>query len=149
MWYAVAKIAGIKLCQAYRRQCGFDAISLLPITARQSALFPGTAEAGIATIRVARLADEVPVAEIAAPALLKLDVQGFCFCVGGPPPGRWGGRGIRGQSRRGAAPTGALCLGVCGVLFHGAVRGAVVRGRGDRPAARTGPAFGRRLPHGL
>ncbi len=29
-WYAVAKIAGIKLCQAYRAQYGFDAISLMP-----------------------------------------------------------------------------------------------------------------------
>jgi len=29
-WYAVAKIAGIKLAQAYRRQYGFDAISLMP-----------------------------------------------------------------------------------------------------------------------
>jgi GDP-L-fucose synthase len=29
-WYAVAKIAGIKLCQAYRKQHGFDAISLMP-----------------------------------------------------------------------------------------------------------------------
>ena len=29
-WYAVAKIAGIKLCQAYREQYGFDAISLMP-----------------------------------------------------------------------------------------------------------------------
>lgn len=29
-WYAVAKIAGIKLCQAYRRQYGFHAISLMP-----------------------------------------------------------------------------------------------------------------------
>jgi GDP-L-fucose synthase len=29
-WYAVAKIAGIKLCQAYRRQHGFDAISAMP-----------------------------------------------------------------------------------------------------------------------
>jgi GDP-L-fucose synthase len=28
--YAVAKIAGLKLCQAYRRQYGFDAISLMP-----------------------------------------------------------------------------------------------------------------------
>ena len=54
-----------------------DSSSLLPITARQNALFPGTAEAGTATIRVARLADEVPAADIAAPALLKLDVQGF------------------------------------------------------------------------
>lgn len=29
-WYAVAKIAGIKLCQAYRQQHGFNAISLMP-----------------------------------------------------------------------------------------------------------------------
>ncbi len=29
-WYAVAKIAGIKLCQAYRRQYGFDAICAMP-----------------------------------------------------------------------------------------------------------------------
>lgn len=29
-WYAIAKIAGIKLCQAYRQQYGFDAISAMP-----------------------------------------------------------------------------------------------------------------------
>ena len=29
-WYAVAKIAGIKLCEALRKQYGFDAISLMP-----------------------------------------------------------------------------------------------------------------------
>ncbi len=29
-WYAVAKIAGIKLCQAFRRQYGADFISLMP-----------------------------------------------------------------------------------------------------------------------
>jgi GDP-L-fucose synthase len=29
-WYAVAKIGGIKLCQAYRRQYGADFISLMP-----------------------------------------------------------------------------------------------------------------------
>jgi GDP-L-fucose synthase len=29
-WYAVAKIAGLKLCQAFRRQHAFDAISVLP-----------------------------------------------------------------------------------------------------------------------
>ena len=29
-WYAIAKIAGIKLCQAYRRQYGFRAISAMP-----------------------------------------------------------------------------------------------------------------------
>jgi len=29
-WYAVAKIAGLKMCQAYRRQYGFNAIAALP-----------------------------------------------------------------------------------------------------------------------
>lgn len=29
-WYAIAKIAGVKMCQAYRRQYGFDAISVMP-----------------------------------------------------------------------------------------------------------------------
>jgi GDP-L-fucose synthase len=29
-WYAIAKIAGIKLCQAYRSQYNFNAISLMP-----------------------------------------------------------------------------------------------------------------------
>ena len=29
-WYAVAKIAGLKMCQAYRREYGFKAISLMP-----------------------------------------------------------------------------------------------------------------------
>jgi GDP-L-fucose synthase len=29
-WYAVAKIAGIKMCQAYTRQYGFNAISVMP-----------------------------------------------------------------------------------------------------------------------
>jgi GDP-L-fucose synthase len=29
-WYAIAKIAGIKMCQAYTKQHGFNAISLMP-----------------------------------------------------------------------------------------------------------------------
>lgn len=29
-WYAVAKIAGLKMCQAYRRQYGFNAIMCMP-----------------------------------------------------------------------------------------------------------------------
>lgn len=29
-WYAIAKIAGLKMCQAYRRQYGFDAIAGMP-----------------------------------------------------------------------------------------------------------------------
>ncbi|HZF26749.1 MAG TPA: GDP-L-fucose synthase [Steroidobacteraceae bacterium] len=29
-WYAIAKIAGLKMCQAYRRQYDFDAIAVMP-----------------------------------------------------------------------------------------------------------------------
>jgi GDP-L-fucose synthase len=29
-WYAIAKIAGVKMCQAYRREYGFNAICLMP-----------------------------------------------------------------------------------------------------------------------
>jgi len=29
-WYAIAKIAGIKMCQAYKKQYGFSAISIMP-----------------------------------------------------------------------------------------------------------------------
>jgi GDP-L-fucose synthase len=29
-WYAIAKIAGLKMCQAYRRQYGFNAITAMP-----------------------------------------------------------------------------------------------------------------------
>ncbi|MDD5036826.1 MAG: FkbM family methyltransferase [Methylococcaceae bacterium] len=54
-----------------------DSSSLLPITAMQNNLFPGTAEAGTATITVGPLANYVPAEAIESPALLKLDVQGF------------------------------------------------------------------------
>jgi len=29
-WYAIAKIAGIKMCQAYHKQYGFDAVAVMP-----------------------------------------------------------------------------------------------------------------------
>ena len=54
-----------------------DSSSLLRITARQNSLFPGTAEVGIAEIVVAPLQDFLDAGKIEAPALLKLDVQGF------------------------------------------------------------------------
>ena len=31
-WYAIAKIAGIKMCKAYRRHSGFPSISIMPTT---------------------------------------------------------------------------------------------------------------------
>jgi len=54
-----------------------DSSSLLPITTLQNMLFPGTAEVGVTTVKVVRLSDCVFRENIAAPALLKLDVQGF------------------------------------------------------------------------
>lgn len=54
-----------------------DSSSLLPITALQDRLFPGTAEEGTELVRVGRLADFLTEDDITPPALLKLDVQGF------------------------------------------------------------------------
>ena len=83
-----------------------DSSSLLPITARQSELFPGTAAAGMATIRVLRLADALPAAEIAARAESRRGRRSYgvgmwrrrsiakALHVGGPPSGLWVGCGI-------------------------------------------------------
>lgn len=54
-----------------------DSSSLLPITDTQVSLFPGTAEAGTATIKVGPLREFVKEERIQAPALLKIDVQGY------------------------------------------------------------------------
>ena len=54
-----------------------DSSSLLPTTATQVALFPGTAEVATATVRVASLREFISAADIQSPALLKLDVQGY------------------------------------------------------------------------
>jgi FkbM family methyltransferase len=54
-----------------------DSSSLLPITATQVALFPGTMEAATAVVRVGPLREFVSAADIQNPALLKLDVQGY------------------------------------------------------------------------
>lgn len=54
-----------------------DSSSLLPITAMQERLFPGTAEAGTQAVQVGRLEDLLAESDIIRPALLKLDVQGF------------------------------------------------------------------------
>lgn len=54
-----------------------DSSSLLPITATQVALFPGTEETSTAVVRVAPLREFIPAADIQTPALLKLDVQGY------------------------------------------------------------------------
>ena len=54
-----------------------DSSSLLPIGREQTRIFPGTQEAGRAAIEVRRLDDVLAPEPIAAPALLKLDVQGY------------------------------------------------------------------------
>lgn len=54
-----------------------DSSSLLPISKRQSELFPGTEEVGTTDVAVGPLDQFVNVSEIQAPAMLKIDVQGF------------------------------------------------------------------------
>ncbi len=54
-----------------------DSSSLLPIAAAQVEMFPGTAEVATTEVRVAPLDAFLTPADIAAPALLKLDVQGY------------------------------------------------------------------------
>ncbi len=54
-----------------------DSSSLLPITKLQDEMHPGTAEAGVEKVQVERLAGVLSAEEIIAPALLKLDVQGY------------------------------------------------------------------------
>lgn len=71
---AIAPEAGRRTIHLSHRR---DSSSLLPIGPGQEAAFPGTGAAGEATIATARLSDCLAPAEIAPPALLKLDVQGF------------------------------------------------------------------------
>lgn len=54
-----------------------DSSSLLPITHRQSTIFPGTAEIGQTQVEIAPLRELLGDALIRPPALLKLDVQGY------------------------------------------------------------------------
>jgi len=54
-----------------------DSSSLLEIGQTQSALFPGTHEIGTVDVSVAPLDAYLTVDDIIAPAMLKLDVQGF------------------------------------------------------------------------
>lgn len=54
-----------------------DSSSLLPITSLQGEIFPGTIEVSTVAVRVAPLDAFVSEIDIAGPALLKLDVQGF------------------------------------------------------------------------
>lgn len=54
-----------------------DSSSLLPISERQTEIFPGTGEVGTEEVRTGPLDAFLAPADIVAPALLKIDVQGF------------------------------------------------------------------------
>lgn len=54
-----------------------DSSSLLPIGQEQERVFPGTGQVATLSVSVAPLADLLSADEIEAPALLKLDVQGY------------------------------------------------------------------------
>ena len=58
-----------------------DSSSLLPIGEAQARMFPGTQEVATVTVPVGPLGDFVSRDEIVAPALLKIDVQGFELAV--------------------------------------------------------------------
>lgn len=54
-----------------------DSSSLLPITPLQQSLFDGTSEVATETIQIECLASRIGEGELQAPALLKIDVQGY------------------------------------------------------------------------
>jgi FkbM family methyltransferase len=58
-----------------------DSSSLLAITGRQTAMFPGTEEAATTTVRIARLESCLSPADLVTPVLLKIDVQGAELAV--------------------------------------------------------------------
>ncbi len=54
-----------------------DSSSLLEITDKQTAMFPNTEKVGTEDIRIAPLSEIVSTADLRAPLLLKIDVQGY------------------------------------------------------------------------
>lgn len=54
-----------------------DSSSVLPITALQSKIFPGTHEVGLADVEMVTLGDIVNRRTVSRPTLLKIDVQGY------------------------------------------------------------------------
>jgi FkbM family methyltransferase len=71
---AIGPKAGQATIHVSRRD---DSSSLLAIGEMQAQVFPGTEEAGTATVQVGRLSDFVSAGELQAAAMLKIDVQGF------------------------------------------------------------------------
>lgn len=72
-----AAVAPLRGTATLRLSAAADSSSLLPITPRQVARFPGTQEVGLISVAAGPLRDYLQWADIMAPALLKIDVQGF------------------------------------------------------------------------
>jgi hypothetical protein len=75
---ALGDAAGSAVIHVSRRE---DSSSLLPIGEGQRTLFPGTEEARTETIPLTTLDAVVAADDLAPPALLKIDVQGFELSV--------------------------------------------------------------------
>lgn len=56
-----------------------DSSSLLPISSLQTTVFPGTEQVAVTEVRMAPLDEFISLSDLQAPAMLKLDVQGFEF----------------------------------------------------------------------
>lgn len=70
---ALADAAGPRMMHVSAQM---DSSSLRAITRRQTAQFPGTHEVGVEHVTAARLDEVLTAADLVAPALLKIDVQG-------------------------------------------------------------------------
>jgi len=75
---ALADRSGVSTMHVSRAD---DSSSLLPITATQVAVFPGTEEARRVDVRTARLDEAIAPGSLERPVLLKLDVQGSELAV--------------------------------------------------------------------
>jgi FkbM family methyltransferase len=71
---AVSPVSGTAIMQVSRRE---DSSSLLPITALQTSLYPEVVAVGQTAVPAAPLDSFMTPQDIVAPALLKIDVQGF------------------------------------------------------------------------
>jgi FkbM family methyltransferase len=71
---ALSASAGTTEMHVTRRD---DSSSLLPVSSRQHREFAGTEEVGLHRVETARLDEVIDETQITAPALLKIDVQGY------------------------------------------------------------------------
>jgi FkbM family methyltransferase len=76
--FAISDVSGETDIHLSRRE---DSSSLLPIGDKQNEIFPGTYETGTEKISAKRLSEVLTTSDLAAPVLLKIDVQGFEYKV--------------------------------------------------------------------